>query len=81
MMSEAMACPGFKATASLLDEEIMDALRDDTVRAIQSRVAAGVLAYDVSVMAPSPCRSGYPLGEMRPWGMTHHRAGAYAREP
>ena len=81
MMSEAMACPGFKATASLLDEEIIDALRDDTVRAIQSRVAAGVLAYDVSVMAPSPFRSGYPLGEMRLWGMTHHRAGAYARVP
>ena len=52
MMSEAMACPGFKATASLLDEEIIDALRDDTVRAIQSRVAAGVLAYDVSVIGP-----------------------------
>ena len=80
MMSEAIACPGFKVTASLLDEEIIDALRDDTVRAIQSRVAAGVLAYDVSVMAPSPFRSGYPLGEMRRWGMTHHRAGAYARE-
>ena len=29
---------------------------------------------------PSPSRSGYPLGDMRPWGMTHHRAGAYAPE-
>jgi hypothetical protein len=29
---------------------------------------------------PSPFRSGYPLGEMRPWGMIDHRAGAYARE-
>jgi hypothetical protein len=23
---------------------------------------------------------GNPLGEMRPWGMTHHRAWAYAPE-
>jgi hypothetical protein len=29
---------------------------------------------------PSSFRSGNPLGELRPWGMTHHRAGAYARE-
>ena len=30
---------------------------------------------------PSPFRSEYPLGEMRPWGMNHHRAVDYAREP
>jgi hypothetical protein len=29
---------------------------------------------------PSPFRSEYPLGEMRPWGMNHQRARAYARE-
>jgi hypothetical protein len=29
---------------------------------------------------PAPSTGGYPLGEMRPWGMIHHRAGAYARE-
>jgi hypothetical protein len=29
---------------------------------------------------PSPFRSGYPLGDMRPRGMTHYRAGAYPQE-
>lgn len=26
-----------------------------------------------------PLGADYPLGDMRPWGITHHHAGAYAQ--
>jgi hypothetical protein len=42
------------------------------------RMPTPVLAVLRTSKCASPSRGGYPLGEMRPWGMTHHRAWAYA---
>jgi hypothetical protein len=34
----------------------------------------------VPASAALPANCGYPLGDTCPWGMTSHRAGAYAPE-